>query len=314
MRVAILGAGSLGWAYGARLATLGGCDVTLVGRHAEPPKRVRLERVETGGAFEWTAPIVTEIPPADVVFCAVRYEQLGSVAARVGQSTAPVVLLTPLMPSDHARLVAAVPAPVVAAMPSVVAYFAEPGRLRHWIPRVATTLVDARIADASGEASEASAPGEASELATDLPARLTKAGIPARVERDVLARNVATTVSFLPLMFGIDVADGVDPLLKDHALLSLALDGVREGQKLGQTFGPAAPWTGTVLRFLGPFTLKMGIAVVRSRAPEVLQYIDDHFGRKLHAQNVAMAQAMLALCGEKGVKSAALEKLAARLG
>ncbi|HSY21650.1 MAG TPA: 2-dehydropantoate 2-reductase N-terminal domain-containing protein [Polyangiaceae bacterium] len=305
MRVAILGAGSLGWAYGARLATRAGCDVTLVGRHAEPPKRVRLERVETGDAFEWTAPVVTEIPPADVVLCAVRYEQLESVAARVGRSTAPVVLLTPLMPSDHARLAAAVPAPVVAAMPSVVAYFAEPGRLRHWIPRVATTLVDARIADASGAASE---------LATDLPARLTKAGIPARVERDVLAHNVATTVSFLPLMFGIDVADGVDPLLKDRALLSLALDGVREGEKLGQTFGPAAPWTGTVLRFLGPFTLKMGIAVVRSRAPEVLRYIDEHFGRKLHAQNLAMAQAMLALCGEKGVKSAALEKLAARLG
>ena len=304
MRVAILGAGSLGWAYGARLATLAGCDVTLVGRSAQPSRRVRLERVETGDAFEWTAPVAAEVPPADVVLCTVRYEQLPSVAERV-RSSAPVVLLTPVMPDDCARLVAAVPAPVVAAMPSVVAYFPEAGVLRHWIPRVATTFIDAAIADA---------PAAASELATRLPACLAKAGIPARVERDVLARNVATTVSFLPLMFGIDVADGVEPLLKDSALLSLALDGVREGQKLGQTFGPAAPWTGTVLRFLGPFTLKMGIAVVRSRAPEVLRYVDDHFGRKLHAQNVAMAQAILALCREKGVKSGALEQLAARLG
>lgn len=305
MRVAILGAGSLGWAYGARLATLAGCGVTLVGRHAAEPKSVRVERVETGEAFEWTAPVVTEVPPVDVVLCAVRYEQLAAVAERARGSTAPIVLLTPVMPGDDARLAADVSAPVVAAMPSVVAYFSEPGRLRHWIPRVATTLVDGALADV---------PGSGKALATALPEHLSKAGIPTRVERGVLARNVATTVSFLPLMFGIDAADGVEPLLKDAALLSLALDGVREGQKLGQTFGPAAPWSGTVLRFLGPFTLKMGIAVVRSRAPEVLRYIDDHFGRKLRAQNVAMAHAMIALCHERGVKSRALEQLAAKLG
>ncbi len=304
MRVAILGAGSLGWAYGARLATLAGCDVTLVGRHAAPEKSVRVERVETGDAFAWSAPVVAEIPPADVVLCAVRYEQLLSVAERV-RGTAPIVLLTPVMPGDDARLAAAVSAPVVTAMPSVVAYFAEPARLRHWIPRVATTLVDAAIADA---------PGVGSQLASELPARLAKAGIPTRVEHGVLARNVATTVSFLPLMFGIDAADGVEPLLKDAAILSLALDGVREGQKLAQTFGAAAPWAGTVLRFLGPFTLKMGISVVRARAPEVLRYVDDHFGRKLRAQNVAMAHAMIALSREKGVKSTALEQLAAKLG
>ena len=304
MRIAILGAGSLGWAYGARLATLAGCDVTLVGRHAAARKSVRVERVETGEAFEWTAPVVAELPPADVVLCAVRYEQLSSVAERAASTAAPIVLLTPVMPSDVARLAAAVSAPIIAAMPSVVAYFPEPTRLRHWIPRAATTLVDGTIANGPG----------AGVLAAEFPARLAKAGIPTRVERDVLARNVATTVSFLPLMFGIDAAEGVEPLLKDAALLSLALDGVHEGQKLAQTFGPAAPWSGTVLRFLGPFTLKMGIAVVRSRAPEVLRYIDDHFGRKLRAQNVAMAQAMVALCREKGVKSTALEQLAAKLG
>jgi hypothetical protein len=208
------------------------------------------------------------------------------------------------MPNDYASLAAAVPAQVIAAMPGVVAYFPGPGRLRHWIPRVATTLIDEGIADPQGPARE---------LVTELSARLAKAGIPARTERNVLARNVATTVSFLPLMFGIDVADGVEPLLQNRALLALALEGVREGQKLGQTFGPAAPWTGTVLRFLGPFTLKMGMAVVRSRAPEVLRYIDDHFGRKLHPQNLSMAHAILGLCREKGVRSEALEQLAGRL-
>lgn len=138
-------------------------------------------------------------------------------------------------------------------------------------------------------------------------------GIGAKLATDVLTRNVATTVSFIPLAMALDAAGGVDALLEDHALLTLAFHAADEGRELGRAVGKAEAWASTLLRFVGPVTLKMGIGLARSRAPEAVAYVEQHFGRKLHAQNVAMARRIVELAAERGTPHESLDGLLERL-
>ncbi|HEY8038544.1 MAG TPA: 2-dehydropantoate 2-reductase N-terminal domain-containing protein [Polyangiaceae bacterium] len=303
MRVAIVGAGALGSVYGARLERFGGCEVSVVGRAPGPPGVERLERVEDGEVLRWQVParVAVAPPEADVVVAFVRYEQLDALPARVGGTRAPVVVMTPMMPQDHARLAAALPGRLVTAMPSVVSYRNDAGAIRYWLPHVATTLIDAR------ETGSSAAPE------AELVKRLARASIAGKLEPDVLGRNVATTVSFIPLAMALDVAGSAEALLEDEALLALALDAADEGRELGRAVGKAEAWASMLLRFVGPFTLKVGVGLARSRAPEAVAYVEQHFGRKLHAQNVAMAERIVELAGERGTKREALGKLLARL-
>jgi 2-dehydropantoate 2-reductase len=300
VHVCIVGAGALGSVYGARLARFAGCEVSVVARSPAPATRERLERVEDGEVLEWDVPPrVTEAPPlADVLLAFVRYEQLSTLPARVGRSQAPVVVMTPMMPQDHAELAAALPGRLVTGMPSVVSYRNDAGAIRYWLPRLATTFVDAR-----------EKPGAEAELVT----RLDRAEIRAKLAPQVLERNVATTVSFIPIAMALDVAGSSEALLADDALLSLALDAAAEGRELGKRVGKAEAWASMLLRFVGPRTLKMGVGLARSRAPEAVLYAEEHFGRKLHAQNVAMAGRMIELARDKGVAAPALGELYAKL-
>jgi 2-dehydropantoate 2-reductase len=77
--------------------------------------------------------------------------------------------------------------------------------------------------------------------------------------------------------------------------------------------GKAEPWATMLLRFVGPLTLKVGVGVARSRAEEAVRYVEHHFGRKLHSQNVAMATRIVELAREKGTRRVALEQLLERL-
>jgi 2-dehydropantoate 2-reductase len=300
VRVCVVGAGALGSVYGARLARLSDCGVSLVARAAGPPARVRLEKVDDGDVLEWSAPArVTEPPPGtDVILAVVRYEQLEALPGRVGAGSTPVVVLTPMMPRDHAQLVAALPGRIVTGMPSVVCYRNEAGAIRYWLPRSATTFIEPR-----------SSPGAEAELVK----RLQRADIPARLEPGVLERNVATTVSFIPLAMALDAAGGLDALLDDRDLVALALSATREGGELGRAVGKAEAWAGALLRFVGPLTLRMGLGLARSRAPEAVTYAEQHFGHKLHAQNVAMAAQMVELAHEKGTPAEHLTELLQRL-
>ncbi len=300
MRVAIVGAGALGSVYGARLALRGGCDVSVVARVARSPSTVRLEKVDDGDVLLWPTGEARERPPpdADVILVFVRYEQLGDVAARLDGASAPVVVMTPMMPDDRDALTTALPGRVVAAMPSVVAYRSEAGAIRYWLPRVATTLVEERAH-----------PGAEAELVQ----HLAHAGIPARLAPDVLERDVATTVSFLPLAMALDAAGSTDALLADRPLLALAIRAAAEGRALGATVGKAEAWASTLLRFVGPRTLRLGVRLARARAPEAMAYVEHHFGRKLHAQNVAMAARTIALARARGTPSAALSTLLVQL-
>ncbi|HEX8796307.1 MAG TPA: 2-dehydropantoate 2-reductase N-terminal domain-containing protein [Polyangiaceae bacterium] len=301
MHVCIVGAGALGSVYGARLARFGGCEVSVVARSAAPAVRERLERVEDGEALAWDVPPRTTEAPrqADVILAFVRYEQLSTLPPRVAASEAPVVVMTPMMPQDHAELAAAIPGRVLTGMPSVVSYRNDAGAIRYWLPRLATTFVESR---------------EPPAMESELVARLERAEMRAKLAPNVLERNVATTVSFIPIAMALDVAGSVDALLGNDALLALALDAAAEGRELGKTVGKAEAWASMLLKFVGPRTLKMGVGLARSRAPEAVLYAEEHFGRKLHAQNVAMAGRMLDLARDKGVSAPALAELHARLG
>ncbi len=300
MHVAILGAGALGTVYGARLALFGGCEVSVIARSPGPSRRVRLERVENGDVTLWEMPARVDRAPrrADVVLACVRYEQLDAISARLEGGSAPVVVLTPMMLQDHARLSAALPGRVRAGMPSVVSYENDARAVRYWLPRMATTLIES--------------PGDAGPE-PELVRRLERAEIGARTHDDVLERNVATTVSFIPIAMALDVAGSIDGVLQDEELLTLALDAADEGRELGRAVGKAEAWAALLLRFVGPFTFKVGIGIARSRAQEAVRYVEQHFGRKLHAQNVAMAARIVDLAKEKGTRHDALDGLLARL-
>jgi ketopantoate reductase len=302
MRVAIVGAGALGSVYGARLRRFGSCEVSVVARAPAPPSVVRLERVENGEVLRWEVPsrVTTAPTDADVILAFVRYEQLDSLPERVAGSSAPVVVMTPMLPVDHARLAAALPHRLLTGMPSVVSYLNDAGAVRYWLPEPAKTLVEEREAKAAG-------------AEVELVKRLARAEITARLAPDVLTRNVATTVSFIPLAMALDAAGSLEALLHDHELLSLAFHAADEGRELGRAVGKAEAWASTLLRFVGPVTLKVGIGLARSRAPEAVAYVEQHFGRKLHAQNVVMARRIVDLAVDRGTPHEALAKLLERL-
>jgi ketopantoate reductase len=300
MRVAIVGAGALGTVYAVHLACHGACEVDLVARRPAPKTIVRVIRVGDGDTIEWlSSERVDHVPrTADVIIACVRYDQLDTIIDRVASSAAPVVVMTPMMPQDHAHLSTALPGRVVAAMPGVIAYESGPGTFRYWLPRQATTLIDAR------------SPGGAER---ELAVRLESAGIRTRLEPGVLGRNVATTVSFVPIAMAIDAGGGIDALLADRTLLALAVDAADEGRTLARSLGEAEAWASMLLRFVRPFVLRVGVGLARSRLPEAVTYVENHFGRKLHTQNVLMAQRIIELATRQETPRAALERLLARL-
>jgi 2-dehydropantoate 2-reductase len=299
MRVAIVGAGALGSVYGARLSTLADCDVRLVAREPRPATEIRLERVERSEAIRWYAPAATVEAPADadVILACVRYEQLPSLPAKLGPSRAPVVVLTPMMPADHKRLDAAIGTRLITGMPGVIAY-RKAGLIRYWLPRLGTTWIEARGTDGAEGT---------------LVRRLERAGIVAQLESGVLARNVATTTSLLPIALALDAAGGAESAVEDSELLNLTLDALEEGRDLARMIGRPAAWASAVSPFLRPVALKVGLTVARSRASEAIRYAEEHFGRKLHAQNVALGEAVLALARERGARRVALEELTSRV-
>jgi 2-dehydropantoate 2-reductase len=303
VHVAVVGAGALGIVYGTLLAKVG-VEITFVVRPARVAEQAPfvLERVDGDQArHTFQARRASEVPPdADVILVCVRAEHLDdALFALLGTSSAPSVFLTPMFPHDLARARAALGHRVIPAMPSVVAYLAASGAVRYWLPHVAATLLE-----------ETKPPRAELEA---LVKSLNEAGITSRIEMGVHETNAATTVTFIPVTMGIDAAGGIDALMENQELLDVVLRAVDEGITLGRTLGKAAGWSDVFMKFASPFTLRIGLGLAKRRSPEAVLYVEEHFGRKLHAQNVRMAEAMVELAREKGVPHAALEQLLARL-
>ena len=127
------------------------------------------------------------------------------------------------------------------------------------------------------------------------------------------AINAATTVTFFPLIAAINAGAGIDGVLADKALLGVVLEAAKESVALGQKLGKPAPWAHLLTRFVGPYTLKPGVALGRRLFPEVMRFVDAHFGPKLHAQHLAMGAAILELGREHGLPMPAMEELMERL-
>jgi hypothetical protein len=243
------------------------------------------------------------------VLVCVRVEQLDAALldALAAAPERPIVFLTPLLPADYARVRRALGERAIAGMPGVVAYVAE-GRsarregehvVRYWVPAVAPTLLDE--------------PRVPMPALVALAEALGAAGLPTRIELGVHEANPATTVTFLPLVFALDIAGGVDALLADRALVALALAGVREGVELATRIGKPALWAGLFRRFLGPRWLRVGVSLARRASPEAMAYVDLHFAQKLRLQNRALATAMVELAEAKQTPHAALLELRSRL-
>jgi len=142
---------------------------------------------------------------------------------------------------------------------------------------------------------------------------LDRAKLHAKLELGVHESNPATTVTFIPLMMALDLGGGVDGLLENGDLLELALAAASEGHDLARKPGKVAAWVSILTKFVNKTTLKLGVGIAKHQSPEAVHYVEEHFGKKLHAQNVAMARAIVDLAKEKGTPHAALADLADRL-
>lgn len=314
VHVAVVGAGALGAVYGARLANAGATVTFVVRSIPEGARPIAIERVENGERHRVEAPRrATAVPAdADVILVCVRYEQLdAALASLLAPSAAPVVTMTPLLPQDRAFLEGALGASrLVPGMPGVVGYRVTEGEdaFRYWLPRLAPTAVEA--------------PDEGSAVARFV-AALDGAGVRCVGKRAVFETNAASTMTFVALTMGLDVAGGADALLEDAELLALAQGAAGESRALAQRFGSTAAWASAIGRLLTGSTLggralrrsamKAGLALARRAAPEGVAYFEEHFGHKLHAQHVAMAGKLVELAAREGVAHDALERLLTRL-
>ena len=312
MHVAVVGAGSLGRVFGVRLAKAGvAVDfVVRAAARAEARDAIRIEQVHVDSMTLEAPSWVTSVPAhADIVLVCVRGDQLDDAlmeALRAGPSV-PVVVMTPMLPRTYARVRAdlgmrtgmGMGTRLVAAMSSVVGYTNASGVTRYWISKVAKTLIDE--------------PRTKEPALTAFVEALARAGIDTAFEPAVHETNAATMILFLPLTFGLDAAGSIDALMDDDALSATMFRASDEARALADRCGKVAFWVSLVTRFLGARTIRMGIGLLRNRSPEAIAFIEEHFGRKGHAQNVAMAAEACALAEEKGTAHDALDELLARL-
>jgi ketopantoate reductase len=307
VHVAVFGAGALGSVYGVRLALLSRASVTFVVRPARVASRepIVIERVkETADRrLEIAAPARSaEVPgDADVILLTVGTDDLEAIRPVLEGSSAPIVVITPMMPADYARMRAAFGERVLAALAGIVAYTREEdGVVRYWIPPTSTRIDEPRA-------------GADGVVVRELAALLVEAGLDTRLELAVHESNPATTVCMIPIAMSVGLAGGMAELAADAPLLALTSRACSEGVELGRRIGRPEPGV-----MLGPLlasslAMKPMVAALRRFRPEVLFYIDEHFGKKLRAQNRLMAHEMAALARTKQVPHKAIDELALRL-
>ncbi len=312
MRIAIVGAGALGRAYGVRLA-LAGEDVRFVVRPSRAAETDPFVIEQVNGDKERNVldhpTLVTKVPmDSELVVLAVHLDQIVQTSAPEGSTSVPellsaapnvpIVSLTPLFPKQIQALEAASKKTVFPGMPGVTGYIDDRGVLRYWVPRLAMTFVDMRAAKTSVE---------------ELARKLTRLGIPTQLEKDVGALNAATTIAFFPFTAALGIAGSVDAVLGDKDLVHAVIESVKECEALAKKLGRVASWAQILGRFIGPFTLKPGVALARRIAPESVRFVEAHFGSKLSLQHREVGAAILELGRGLDMPMNELRKLLARM-
>jgi len=102
MKVCIIGAGAIGGLIGAKLATAGACEVSVLARgHTVKVLRDHGLRMRSAGQMVQIAVRVEEVPSAlgeqDVVFIAVKGPALASVATEIAPLIGPKTMIVPAM-------------------------------------------------------------------------------------------------------------------------------------------------------------------------------------------------------------------------
>jgi len=306
MHVAVYGAGALGSVYGVRLALRTRASVTFVVRAARAASRepIVIERVKDVRDRRETleAPVRAAAIPgdADVILLTVGTEDLDAIRDVLDASSAPILVLTPMLPADYARMRAAFGPRVLAAMPAVIGYtrHGDDGDVvRYWLPPAPTRFDEPR-AGADGDVVRA------------LAVRLGEAGLETHLELAVHETNPATSICMLPIGMAIALAGGMVPLAADAALLATTARACREGVELARRIG--RPEAGAMLGplFATPLAMRVLVATLKRFSPEGLFYMDEHFGRKLKAQHRMMAHEIAALARAKQASHAAVDELA----
>lgn len=317
MHVIVLGAGALGRIYGARLAAAGVAVSFLVRKsrldesHSFVVEQVNGEKRRD--VIERPRRIDAIPNDATLVLLTVRFDQIDRIRqdpndelARLLQAgpAIPVIVMSPMLLPQLEGLKRAVGQRVVSAMPGVAGYVDDVddrGVVRYWATGIAPTMFDD---EASGEGKTLTR--DALEV---LARRLTNDGLSTRFEKDVASLNAASTTAFFPLIAAIDAGHGVDGVLGDKALLETALAAAKECEALAKKIGKVAPWTQLLTRFVGPYTIKPGVSLARRVYPETVRFVEMHFGRKLHAQHLAMGETIRDIGREQGLDMPQLEHM-----
>lgn len=303
MHVAVYGAGALGSVYGVRLAKRTNTTVSFVVRAKRLAERspIVIERIRGNLREEIAEPHRTDViaGDVDVVLLTVATDHLEETRPVLEQSDAPIVVLTPMMPQDFARMRAAFGDRVLAGMPTVVAYVRD-GVTRYWQPPEPTRIDEPRA-------------GDRAATVRALARSLEEAGIGTQLEMAVHELNPATTVCFIPIAMLVAVAGGLERLAHDPALVDLAARACREGTELAPRIGHALGLATFAPLLAHRMPLKVTAALLGRISPEALTYVDVHFGHKLLSQHAAMAHAMSELARLKGTPHGALDELRDRL-
>jgi ketopantoate reductase len=303
VHVAVIGAGALGAVYGVRLAVAGHASVSFVVRplRAASQEPLVIERVKGNVRHTLEAPLRTTRVPADadVVLVAIGTEDLEALRGLIGDSEAPLVILTPMLPRDYARVRETFGERALATLPSVVSYTRETdGVVRYWLPPTKTRIDE---------------PRRNAELVRAFARALTDAGLPTTLEMAVHEANPATTACAIPLGMGIGVAGSLSALAEDNALAEVVVRACREGVAIGTRIGrPAQPVPFSPL-VATPFVLRALAAALARFSPEALYYLEVHFGHKLRAQHLVMVRELVELARARGLSYEALSTLAEKL-
>ncbi len=301
MHAVLIGAGALGRLYGVHLAA-GGADVSFVVRESRPAgddpfiverfygpsQRLILERPRR----------VTRVPDdADLLLLAVRAEHLTGPLTRALTLAPPVpiIALTPLLPPSLARLEAALGRRVIVALPAVASRLDADRVVRYFVPPLSETSIDRDAAE--------------DPLVRELVETLTRAGLPSGFKANVRDRNPATTILFYPLSLALALAGSMARLLSDRPLLTRALRACRELAPIARAVGPVEPGVSLLVRCSTPRLLRAGIGAARWILPDLVTFIEDHFGTKLSSQHLCLGRQISELAEAHSITTPQLDTL-----
>jgi 2-dehydropantoate 2-reductase len=313
LRVAIYGAGALGAVHGVLLAHADSVDVSFVVRakhlglrpnHPQTTAPIVIERVHGGRRSSIEEPDrVTAVPEdADAILVAVGTENLPAIEDALLASSAPIVVLTPMLPPSWTSMKARFGARIFSAMPRVVAYTRQEDQVvRYWLAPSSTLIDEPRASE------------ECAGTVRELAAALRRAGLRGRLALGVHEKNPATTVRFIAMGMALAIAGSTKALASDERLLVLTSRACREGSDLASRIGEPEAWTVFAPVLAAPWAFPLWLDLLGRASPEGLFYAEEHFGRKLRAQHRVMIHDMIDLARDKGLPHAAFDEMAARL-